>query len=249
MAKWTYAEDYIVCHFYLNHIDSWYAERDILMELLRQSGFQDRSWSSVQFRIGNYKYLLTCGRSGFSEVAEQSKRVYRGLVRKHENRSLYETLQSFMAKNYTPYPEFASLSTKADLLAFTAAERTALDRIIEESSHRKPFGDALMNYIRKHGLDEVQVYKDSNIERDTFWRIVNNKNKSISRKTIIKLCIGLKLSYEIAIKFLATAGLAFDGHSPTEMLIVWCLQNKIYDTAEIDVILYEHDLDTLFSEA
>ena len=57
MAKWTYAEDYIVCHFYLNHVDSWYAERDILMELLRQSGFPERSWSSVQFRIGNYKYL------------------------------------------------------------------------------------------------------------------------------------------------------------------------------------------------
>lgn len=248
MAKWAYAEDYTVCRFYLNHVNTWNADKAIVMESLKYAGFPERNWSSVRMRIGNFIYVHTQGESGLSGVAEQSKRVYKGLIGKYERNSLYETLQGFMVENYTPPLEFTSLNTKADLLAFSAAERTALDRIIDETSKRKSFGEALTSYIDKHGLDDVEVYKTSNVERDTFWRIKNDKNKSISRKTILRLCIGLRMPYETAVKFLASAGLAFDRHSQTEMIIVWFLQHEIYDTCEIDATLYEYDLETLFSE-
>jgi hypothetical protein len=39
MATWTFEEDFIVCDFYLSHINDWNEHLDELMNRLKERGF------------------------------------------------------------------------------------------------------------------------------------------------------------------------------------------------------------------
>jgi len=57
--RWSFEEDYIVCKFYLEHVESWKENLDCLMTMLREQDFKDRDKCSVRMRIQNYESLHT----------------------------------------------------------------------------------------------------------------------------------------------------------------------------------------------
>ena len=46
--SWSFKEDYIVCKFYLEHVQSWKENFEILMALLRDNDFLSRDKGSVK---------------------------------------------------------------------------------------------------------------------------------------------------------------------------------------------------------
>ena len=65
-----------------------------------------------------------------------------------------------------------------------------------EAPTGEDFYKVFWTFFRASGLTDPEVYNSCNMGRDTFWRIVNNKNDGINKKTAVQLCFGLKLSYE-----------------------------------------------------
>jgi len=57
--KWSIKEDEIACKFYINHLDDWRSNIDVVMNELKQSGFVNGDVSSTMMRISNYAYLHT----------------------------------------------------------------------------------------------------------------------------------------------------------------------------------------------
>ena len=76
--KWSHEEDYIVCSFYLSHLDNWKQHIDELMELLKQAGYGNRKRDSIIMRVHNYEYLHTG--KGLANYARQSKAVYKSFI-------------------------------------------------------------------------------------------------------------------------------------------------------------------------
>ena len=76
--KWSIKEDEIVCRFYLNHLDDWRLNIDVVMNELKQSGFVNCDISSTMMHISNYAYLHTG--VGLSNVSKQTQSVYKNVI-------------------------------------------------------------------------------------------------------------------------------------------------------------------------
>ena len=90
--SWSFEEDYIVCKFYLEHVESWKENFEILMALLRDNGFSDRANGSVRMRVQNYESLHTG--KGLSNAAKQSRDIYSGVLKRITNPGKYRALNS-----------------------------------------------------------------------------------------------------------------------------------------------------------
>jgi hypothetical protein len=126
---------------------------------------------------------------------------------------------------------------------------------------RKPsFKEVLIDFIEKSGMTDAQVYKASRVSRDKFNHIFNgrkgkkknvaNNNDSVgvSRRTIMQLCLGLRLSYEEALILMGSAGCNFKLDEDTDRVVVTFLQTGDYDMDEINIELYDRGLQ-VFSES
>ena len=64
----------------------------------------------------------------------------------------------------------------------------------------------------------------------------------------ISFAIALELSYEETQRLLASVGFVLSDSSLFDVIIKYCLENKIYDVFEIDSALFKYDQETLFSK-
>lgn len=213
----------IVCKFYIEHEDGWRDNLDCLMQLLWEHGFKDRDKSSTRMRIQNYEYLHK-GNIGLSNVAKQSREIY-SAVRKRLNNALeYRQLQEYL--DAVDYDKLTKASSN-------------ISSYLQEVGNPpgKCFYDLFWDFLIKSGLTEPQVYHSCNMGRDTFSSIINKKNLGVSKKSVIQLCFGLKLSYEDSVKLLESAGHALSYGEDYDYVIICYLKSKNYDVNRVFIKL------------
>ena len=142
--KWSFEEDFIVCNFYLSHIDTWQNCIDEVMTELKNAGFGSRDENSVKMRIQNYKYLHTG--TGLSNVAKQTKRIYTVFEQRMKNPAFAKELQDFIKNTFEPIG-------------------TTLTGTSQESSSFVPiepvgpsFQKVLFDFIDASGMKDSEVY-------------------------------------------------------------------------------------------
>lgn len=224
MAKrWSFEEDYIVCKFYLGHVDSWKAEMDILMMLLCEYGFADRDRGSARMRVQNYESLHVG--KGLSNAAQQSRDIYSAMLNRVNNPQSYRVL-----RHHLEATSMGSLiKTPSDLSCYLHVQAPSGDN----------FFKMFWSFFRASGLTDPEVYNSCNMGRDTFWRIANNKNEGINKKTVIQLCFGLKLSYANSLALLEAAGYTLSKGITFDHVIATYLQSEIYDVNDVNLTLQE----------
>ena len=230
--SWPFEEDFIVAKFYLSHVDSWKEHIDELLEELKQAGFE-REKKKVETRISNYRYVHTG--QGLPHVAKQSYRIYDGIIKAKVTAA---QLQSYLTQNY-------SLNVYGNSIDLTTPADEKSDFIYTEPLGHS-FQDVLFDFIKQRGMKDPEVYKASQIGRDTFSLICSGK-RSASKRTVRQLCFGLKLSYEEAVILMESAGYAFSKNNLTDMIVSYYLKNKEYDIFEANATLYENEAELLFS--
>ena len=109
------------------------------------------------------------------------------------------------------------------------------------------FRETLFGYIDQKGINDVDCYKNANVSRQTWSKIVNDKNYIPKKTTIIALAISLKLNIEETQNLLSTMGFVLSKAILFDVIIMYCIKKKIYDVFEIDSILFKYDQRTLFS--
>ena len=102
----------------------------------------------------------------------------------------------------------------------------------------KNFNEVLFNYIDKSGHKDSEIYKKVDIDRKLFSKIRCNNNYIPKKNTIIKLCIALCLKKEDFNKLLNSAGYSLS-QNVFDNVILFCLENNIYDLDVINNYLYE----------
>lgn len=230
--KWEFEEDFIVCKFYLSHVNSWKEHIDEVLAELNTEGFT-RDKNKVQMRISNYEYLHIG--HGLCHPAKQSRRILNGILKAQLTSA---QLQSYLNQNY-------SQNVNGNAIDLTNPADEKSDFIYTEPLGPS-FQEVLFDFIDRRGMKDSDVYNSCLVGRDTFSLIRNGK-RNVSKKTVRQLCFGLKLTYEEAIMLMESAGYAFSNNNLTDVIVSYYLKNKEYDIFEANATLYENKAELLFS--
>ena len=107
------------------------------------------------------------------------------------------------------------------------------------------FQEYLFRIIDRKGLEDPEVYKKANIDRKHFSKIRSNKYYNPSKKTALALAVALELNLDETRDLLLKAGLALNHSSTFDLIMEYCINNRITDIYEINCILFKYDQPTL----
>ncbi len=110
------------------------------------------------------------------------------------------------------------------------------------------FSLTLLKLIDEKHMNEIYCYKKANVSKQTWYKIMNDKNYKPNKKTVISFAIALGLTLDETQTLLCSVGFILTKSSLFDVIIMYCITNKIYDIFEIDSILFKYDQETLFSK-
>ena len=105
------------------------------------------------------------------------------------------------------------------------------DKLKDYLNHNKSknFNELLFSLIDESGCKDSEIYKRVDIDRKLFSKIRCNENYIPRRNVIIKLCLALRLNKYDFNKLLNSAGYSLSTNNEFDLIISYCLDNKIYD--------------------
>lgn len=106
----------------------------------------------------------------------------------------------------------------------------------------------LMKLIDKKGRTDVDVYKKAGCSKQTWYKIMNDANYKPSKKTAVAFSLSLELSFPEAQALLGSAGYTLSRSSVSDIIVEYCLNNRIYSLIEVDAILFRFDQETIGSK-
>ena len=253
MATWAFEEDFIVCAYYLDHIDDWRQHLDELIEQLAERGY-DRDKTSAIMRVQNFQYIKTSGKHGLKNGTNQSKRIYEAFDRFAANPTLKSNIKAHIQNTYTGVTALDQkvrfdedqLLSPLDINLLNPVQQQ-LHNMIFVLPKEPTFKDILFGFIKQKGFEKhSEVYNACQVKRDTFNAIKQGKNYGVSKRTVLQLCFGLKLTYDESVVLMSSAGYAFARNNLTDVIAEYYLKQEYYDIFEVNASMYESGADLLF---
>lgn len=111
------------------------------------------------------------------------------------------------------------------------------------------FGTLLVKYIREKGKTNADIYKEANIDRRLFSKIISNDDYSPTKGTVLALAIALKLDLNETSTFLKRAGYALTRSSKSDLVVEYFISetNGHYNIDIVNDALCHFQLPTLGS--
>ena len=106
-------------------------------------------------------------------------------------------------------------------------------------SESKSFNEILFSFIDEKKVKDSEIYKKVDIDRKLFSKIRCSNNYIPRRNVIIKLCFALGLNKDNFNKLLNSAGYSLSS-SIFDLVIIYCLDNNIYDINIVNNYLYTY---------
>ena len=102
------------------------------------------------------------------------------------------------------------------------------------------FHDKLFELIDKSGLDNKDIWKRANLDRKHFSKIQCDENCHPKKKTVMALCIALKLNLEQSKDLLARADWAFSPSSKVDLIVQKAIIDGQYDICRVNTVLFKY---------
>ena len=103
------------------------------------------------------------------------------------------------------------------------------------------FAVTLLKLIDLKGMTDVECYKKANVSKQTWYKILNEKNYKPSKNTVIAFAIALELTLEEANGLLATVGFTLSKSSIFDIIIEYFIIKQVYDIFIINETLFKFD--------
>ena len=103
------------------------------------------------------------------------------------------------------------------------------------------FAVTLLKLIDLKGITDVECYKKANVSKQTWYKIMNEKNYKPSKNTVIAFAIALELTLEETNHLLATVGFALSKSNKFDIIIEYFLINGEYNIFTINETLFKFD--------
>ena len=104
------------------------------------------------------------------------------------------------------------------------------------------FSDTLMALIYETGEKPSTIYHKACVSKQVFSKINSNSHYQPLKATAIAFCLALELDLEEAQELLARAGFTLSKSSLSDVIIMYCIENKIYNVMMVNEMLFEYDL-------
>lgn len=103
-----------------------------------------------------------------------------------------------------------------------------------------PFGIMLARMVKDRCENKASLcYRRAGVSKQTYSRIISQPHSGVNKTIAMRLCIGLKLSFDEAKAFLATAGYAFSDAIYEDRVFSYCLQNAFYNILDVEQMIAE----------
>lgn len=102
------------------------------------------------------------------------------------------------------------------------------------------FHEKLFELIERSGMDNKEVWKAANLDRKHFSKIQCDSHYHPKKKTVMALCIALKLNLEQAKDLLARADWAFSPSSKVDLIVQKALIDRQYDIMQLNMVLFKY---------
>ena len=121
-----------------------------------------------------------------------------------------------------------------DSMSSTLATNRNIESLMGQMD--ETFSQRLLRLIDERGMTDSEAYNKAYVDRRHFSKIRKDVNYTPNKKTVLAFAIALE-SIDEAKDLLNSAGFAFSRSSKMDIIVVYFLQNKIYDMFEINEIL------------
>lgn len=104
----------------------------------------------------------------------------------------------------------------------------------------KSFRELLFSFIDRSGLKDSDVYRKAGIDRRLFSKVRCNENYVLCKENILKLCVSLGLNLDDTSKLLESAGYSLSTTNNYDLILRYCIINKIYDIDTVWGYLFDY---------
>ena len=124
-------------------------------------------------------------------------------------------------------------------------DKEVVNYVNQKNSGKQTFCEMLFSLIDEKNLSDVEVYKRANLDRKYFSKLRSNMNYKPKKKIVCALALALELDNATCKKLVKKAGYILTSASKFDLVIRYCIENKIYDLMKVNEILYDMGLDTI----
>lgn len=122
-----------------------------------------------------------------------------------------------------------------------------LNLFVDKNSDRC-FSKILFDFIDRSGKTDSEIYKVASVDRRVFSKIRCNKNYIPKKRTIIAIGLALKLTKTDFDNLLLAAGYSLSYSDVFDLIIMYCIENKIYSIAKINIALEHYGINLFNTE-
>lgn len=116
---------------------------------------------------------------------------------------------------------------------------------LEEVEVEKKFSEKLMDFLISKDMTSAECYKRANLDKKLFSKIINGSQPK--KRTILALCIALRLNLDEARDLLNCAGYSLSHSFKLDLIVEYFIVNRKYDIYELNEVLFDYDLPLLGS--
>jgi hypothetical protein len=95
----------------------------------------------------------------------------------------------------------------------------------------------LFQYIDRKKLKDPEVYKKAGLDRKLFSKIRSNPTYRPGKNTVIALALALELTKKETDRLLGSAGYTLSNSDTADLVILFCLEKKMYDLDDVNQAL------------
>jgi hypothetical protein len=153
---------------------------------------------------------------------------------------LIRRLRLFIQERYVPAGDYGSAGDKtrrADSPGLFGKTTSAMSAFIEREKTAETFSVLLDKLREDRGLKERDVYKKAWIDKRLSSKIMNSRHYHPSKNTAIAFGLALELGLDDFKELLESAGYALNRSSLPDLIIMFCVQNGIYDLHDVNAAL------------
>ena len=122
-------------------------------------------------------------------------------------------------------------------ILFQTSYEKKVDEYVLEKREKETFS-VLLNRLREEkGLTPKELYKRAWVDRRLYSQIMGKRNYQPAKNTVIAFGLGLHLSRSEMELLLGSAGISINKSSEFDLVILFCIENKLFDINTVNHLL------------